>query len=543
MINYLRITLIIFLFFSFTAYSQPTSIEVEASFDFQMAMDFANANGVDTIFLSTPGGLYTTTDTNYFNVTTPLVIMPKPGVTEMPIFTHSDDSASVLEIFRISNDLTIQGVIFDGGHEQSHGMKYALRAGNGPDDFPVFKEGSNIIVRNCVFQNIYRDKLPEGQGHGLYFLKGVVAGTVKVENCTFKDIGDEAIRMSETEKFAVERVLDTLIVRNCTFTNIDCECIRFYADTDTSTTDAYVLLENITVDKSATRTIYIKNNQNCHVRNMIITNARLCALDRQDRNGYSVQVQQKGSYIRNVDTLNMVYGPFPNSQTMSAVKGADGVFDLFSFDPQYEDADNLNFTLAASSNAYYSGMNNAHLGDLRWATNTPTVSPLNMTIDGNGTIEYSPERVGLTFATGTNVTVTAVPDSGYAFVEWTGDITGTDNPASITVDGVKNVTAAFEIATGVDDETINPVEYKLNQNYPNPFNPSAIITFSLKERGTTSLILYDILGREIKTLFEKELNAGTHNYYFNGSNLAAGVYIYKLQSGTFSASRKMMLLK
>jgi uncharacterized repeat protein (TIGR02543 family) len=523
-----------------------TSIDVASSFDFQLAMNFANANGVDTIYLTTPGGLYTTTDTSFFHVNTPLVIMPKPGVTEMPVFTHSDDSANVLEIFRISDDLTIQGVIFDGGHAQSHGMKYALRAGNGPNDFPLFKEGSNIIVRNCVFKDIYQDKDPQNTGgHALYFLKGVVAGTVIVEDCIIMNTGDEAIRMSETEKFATERVVDTLIVRNVTFNNTGSECIRFYADTDTSTADAYVLIENLTIDNCATRTMYIKNNQNTVVRNIIISNSRLPDTDRSDRSDYLIEVQQRGSYISNVDTINTVFGPVPREVKLRGTKGAIGVIEgtVFSFDPQYTDAVNLDYNLAASSPAHYSGEDNVHLGDLRWPNANPTVTPLNVVITGEGSVLFNPEREGLVFPTGTVVEVTADADSGYAFAGWGGDLSGTTNPESITVDAEKNVTALFSPATGVDDELTAPAVYALDQNYPNPFNPTTSIRFSIKEAGRTSIILYDALGQQIKTLFDTELNAGQHYYNFNGDDLSSGIYFYQIQSGDFSATKKMMLLK
>ena len=536
-------TALIVLLFSGILSAQPTSIDVEDSFDFQLAVKYAVQNGVDTIYLSTPNGLYTTTDTLYFNITKPLVIMKKPGIDGMPTITHSDDSASVLEIFRVSNDFEIDGVILDGGNAVSHGMKYAIRAGNGPNDYPLFKEGSNITIRNCVFKNIYRDKDLEQEGHGLYFLSGVVAGTVKIENCTFQNIGDEAIRMSETEKFATERVLDTLIVRNCTFTNIDAECVRFYADTDTSTTDAYLLIENITVHKSATRVFYIKNNQNTIIRNIIITDARLCGADRADRNSYSIQVQQRGSYVTNVDTLNMVYAAVHDVNTIAATKGGKGVFNLFSFDPLYADANNLDLTLAPSSPAYYSGVDNVHLGDLRWATNTPTTSPLNMTIEGKGMVEYNPERLGLTFLTGTEVTITAVPDSGYQFVEWQGDVTGTDNPATITVSDKKDVTAVFSPLTDVDESTNIPLEYSLKQNYPNPFNPSTTIAFSLKQNGLTTLIVYDVLGRKVSTVVNREMNAGNYNINFDASKLSSGIYYYQIKSGDFLATKKMMLLK
>ena len=74
-----------------------------------------------------------------------------------------------------------------------------------------------------------------------------------------------------------------------------------------------------------------------------------------------------------------------------------------------------------------------------------------------------------------------------------------------------------------------PENFKLFQNYPNPFNPSTTIKFSLPRSGEVTLKIYDITGREIKTLFNHDiLNAGTFKYTYNASNLASGVYFYSL---------------
>ena len=540
----LLLSALLFLIPASITFSQ-TSINVEASFDFQLAMNYANANGVDTIYLTTPGGVYTTTDTSYFNVTTPLVIKAAPGLSEMPIFTHSAIDSSVIEIFRISDDLTIEGVIFDGGHPQSHGVKYALRAGNGPDEFPVFKTGSNIIVRNCIFRDIYQNNDLQGQGHALYFLKDVVAGTVIMEDCIVENIGDEAIRMSETEKFATERVVDTLIVRNTTFTNIDAECIRFYADIDTATADAYVMLENLTINNSATRVMYIKNNKYTVARNIIISNSRLPGADRMDRADYLIEVQQIGSYIANVDTFNIVYGPVPREDKLRATKGAIGVIEgtIFDFDPLYADQVNNDYSLAANSPAHFSGENNANLGDNKWVNPSPTVTPLNVEIIGSGSVQFNPERKGLVFATGTSVQVTAVPDSGYQFLNWGGDLSGSTNPENITVNAPKNISASFDPLTGVEDDLNAPKVYALDQNYPNPFNPTTSIRFSIKEAGRTSIVLFDILGQQIKTLFDEEIDAGVHYYNFHAADLTSGIYLYQIKSGAFIATKKMMLLK
>ena len=85
--------------------------------------------------------------------------------------------------------------------------------------------------------------------------------------------------------------------------------------------------------------------------------------------------------------------------------------------------------------------------------------------------------------------------------------------------------------------------YSLSQNYPNPFNPVTTIKYSIKDAGFVKLQIYDILGREIKTLVNEEKPVGEYEVKFNGSNLASGVYFYKLTAGPFTQIRKMQLLK
>ncbi len=97
--------------------------------------------------------------------------------------------------------------------------------------------------------------------------------------------------------------------------------------------------------------------------------------------------------------------------------------------------------------------------------------------------------------------------------------------------------------TGVDNIQILPNHFNLNQNYPNPFNPTTIISFDLVTSGKVSLKIYDILGREVTTLIDKEFNSGFHSLMFNASGLSSGVYLYRLSSGNFIKTKKMMLLK
>ena len=88
-----------------------------------------------------------------------------------------------------------------------------------------------------------------------------------------------------------------------------------------------------------------------------------------------------------------------------------------------------------------------------------------------------------------------------------------------------------------------PIAYKLDQNYPNPFNPSTIISFTLPEDGFTRLTVFNSLGQEVKSLVNKNLEAGYHQFNFSGDNLTSGVYYYKLEAGKFVQINKMMLLK
>jgi len=86
-------------------------------------------------------------------------------------------------------------------------------------------------------------------------------------------------------------------------------------------------------------------------------------------------------------------------------------------------------------------------------------------------------------------------------------------------------------------------DFQLYQNYPNPFNPNTNISFYIPTSEIVSLKIYDILGREIATLVNEQLNSGYHSFNFSANNLPSGVYFYKLQAGSFSATKKMLLSK
>jgi hypothetical protein len=99
-------------------------------------------------------------------------------------------------------------------------------------------------------------------------------------------------------------------------------------------------------------------------------------------------------------------------------------------------------------------------------------------------------------------------------------------------------------ATSVEPvKGVLPADYTLSQNYPNPFNPSTTIKFAIAQTGMTSLKVYDVMGREITTLVNESLAAGSYTVRFDGANLSSGTYLYVLTSGGHRLSGKMLLLK
>ncbi|MFA6455757.1 MAG: YCF48-related protein, partial [Bacteroidota bacterium] len=103
-------------------------------------------------------------------------------------------------------------------------------------------------------------------------------------------------------------------------------------------------------------------------------------------------------------------------------------------------------------------------------------------------------------------------------------------------------TGTEDLLTGI------PTEFALDQNYPNPFNPATTIRYALPTNANVSIRIFDILGREVRSLMNEQTAAGFHKVEWNGRNnsglqVASGMYIYRIEAGSFVATKKMMLLK
>lgn len=102
----------------------------------------------------------------------------------------------------------------------------------------------------------------------------------------------------------------------------------------------------------------------------------------------------------------------------------------------------------------------------------------------------------------------------------------------------------FDKATSIKNETPKiPTEFVLYQNYPNPFNPSTKINYSIKDQSFVTLKIFDVLGREIKTLINKVQPPGSYGVEFDATNLTSGIYFYRITAGKYTETRKMILLR
>ncbi len=125
---------------------------------------------------------------------------------------------------------------------------------------------------------------------------------------------------------------------------------------------------------------------------------------------------------------------------------------------------------------------------------------------------------------------------------------GSDSVRLSLIDEFGTEFAGYTIINGITDikhagNNLLPGAHELSQNFPNPFNPETSINYSIPDAGIVSLKVYDILGKEVKTLVNGFKERGRHNIIFNAAGIPGGIYFYKMQTNNFSDVKKMVLLK
>lgn len=131
------------------------------------------------------------------------------------------------------------------------------------------------------------------------------------------------------------------------------------------------------------------------------------------------------------------------------------------------------------------------------------------------------------------------PDTCYIQVQIADTLTGLVNNGSFfLLDDL-----AFVGVSDVRGNSQIPAEVSLFQNFPNPFNPSTTIRFEIPRSASVSLKVYDVLGREVATLADEPLAAGKYERVFEATGLASGMYSYRLVTGEFTQTKKLLLLR
>ncbi len=134
---------------------------------------------------------------------------------------------------------------------------------------------------------------------------------------------------------------------------------------------------------------------------------------------------------------------------------------------------------------------------------------------------------------------------GYFTTKNTTDLITHLGPPDFWADTAMNFKITVTGGTSVEEKSLNrvPDSYGLSQNFPNPFNPSTSIRFDLKERSTVRLSIFDVTGREIETLVDGVREAGSYEVSFSPEFLSSGVYLYRLRTGDFIKTLKMVYSK
>lgn len=201
----------------------------------------------------------------------------------------------------------------------------------------------------------------------------------------------------------------------------------------------------------------------------------------------------------------------------------------------YDDRE-MNHFLYGEDGTHFAGLSYVTGGN-EGANNQISQDALFILEGGLQLLTFNPGTVAGVGVLGDNYTVLTL---GFGIEGVNNDFSGYDTRASL-------IEAAYQFlfsTVAVDDEVISlPQVTRLNQNYPNPFNARTSISFALANQTQVSLEIYDILGRRIETLVNKELPAGSHQVIWNAGDVSSGIYFYKLQAGDIEETRRMLLLK
>ncbi len=119
----------------------------------------------------------------------------------------------------------------------------------------------------------------------------------------------------------------------------------------------------------------------------------------------------------------------------------------------------------------------------------------------------------------------------------------TQAQADMLIDNTNKIISLLWGDSPITEENLIPKEFDLKQNYPNPFNPSTTIEYTIPENSRVTLKIYDILGKEVATLVDKNQNSGSYIVVWNAQSVGSGIYFYRITAGNYTDTKRMVLKK
>jgi len=241
------------------------------------------------------------------------------------------------------------------------------------------------------------------------------------------------------------------------------------------------------------------------VTNNALSNNLVCILQSNDASAGASAAKLAVASFNGIDFGPVLYTDFAVSEKQNSLNG------FYKFNPTQEDI--LSIAVTMSKNGTVIGE-----GTLELSSATSVYTSLNVNITYG--INNIPDTCKIIFVIGSKDNQSAAHLGSYGLF---------DN-------------LSFNNVTSVNALSL-PNNYSLSQNYPNPFNPATIIKYEIPLPSNVKIEIFDLLGKNIETLVNKEQSAGSYKIYFNANKLSSGIYLYKITASNFIQTKKMILIR
>jgi hypothetical protein len=293
------------------------------------------------------------------------------------------------------------------------------------------------------------------------------------------------------------------------------------------------------------KTFNITPNTGYHIANVLVDDSLVGAVTSYTFNNITANHTISASFAINTYTITTSAGSNGTITPSGEVLVNYGTDTTFTITPStgYHVANVLadGSSVGAVTIYTFNNVTANHTISDSFAINTYTITA---SAGSNGTITPSGE-VSVNYGTDTTFTIT--PNTNYKVDSVVVDGTKVDMTQSNTFHNVTanhSISVWFGTLTSVSElKGFIPGTYSLFQNYPNPFNPLTTILFAVPSKAYVTLKVFDFKGREIATICSEELSTGTYTRQWNAANLPGGVYFYRLQAGSYTETKKLILLK